>query len=105
MHLDNGAVRSLLRFSSVVSSAAPAQHLPVLSPPNALLTARLLELPSTATGTPCDVCGTYFSSYISMVVHRRKHNEAAPLPRQTTVDVYAHALDGMPQCKHCLATL
>ena len=53
----------------------------------------------------CDVCGTYFPGYTSMMNHRRKkHRTAEPLPQQTTVNVYEHALDGMPQCRHCLAT-
>ena len=67
--------------------------------------AGLVELPSTITGLACDVCGTYFPSYTSMMSHRRtKHRTAEPLPRQNNVNVYEHALDGMPQCKHCLAT-
>ena len=67
--------------------------------------AGLVELPPTITGLACDVCGTYFPSYTSMMNHRRtKHRTAEPLPRQTHVNVYEHALDGMPQCKHCLAT-
>ena len=65
----------------------------------------LVELPPDVPGVACDVCGTYFPSYVSMMNHRRKkHRAAAPLPRQTHVNVYEHALDGMPQCRHCLAT-
>ena len=67
--------------------------------------AGLVELPSTIQGIACDVCGTYFPSYTNMMNHRRKkHRTAEPLPQQTTVNVYEHALDGMPQCRHCLAT-
>ncbi|CAE7463590.1 unnamed protein product, partial [Symbiodinium sp. KB8] len=62
--------------------------------------AGLVELPSTIQGIACDVCGTYFPSYTNMMNHRRKkHRTAEPLPQQTTVNVYEHALDGMPQCR------
>ena len=54
----------------------------------------------------CHVCGQYFSNMKHLLSHQARAHASLPKPGKSLPDAMEygrHAVDGMPQCRHCLA--